>query len=109
MLTRNHPDCAIADYTEAIRLDPNYAPAYEGRGVAYLCKCEYDRAISDYSEVTRIKPNYVSAYTGRARRIVARANLTVRLPMPPKPFDYLPAALIAIAILARLASRQRRM
>jgi uncharacterized caspase-like protein len=34
---------AIAEFTQAIRLDPNYADAYTSRGVAYADKGEYDR------------------------------------------------------------------
>ena len=32
---------AIADYSEAIRLDPKYAVAYSNRGLAYAYKNEY--------------------------------------------------------------------
>src|SRR5262245_9696289 len=40
-------DRAIADWTEAIRLDPKYAIAYNGRAVAYNRKGDYNRAIAD--------------------------------------------------------------
>src|SRR5882672_9868077 len=43
-------DRGIADYTEAIRLDPKYPKAYYNRGVAYEAKGDHDRAIADYSE-----------------------------------------------------------
>ncbi len=38
-------DTAIACFTEAIRLDPNYVGAYEDRGWAYVNKGEDDKAI----------------------------------------------------------------
>ena len=38
---------AIADYSEAIRLDPQYAYAYGNRGLAYSDREEIDRAIAD--------------------------------------------------------------
>ena len=41
-------DKAIADFSEAIRLDPKRADAYYGRGTAYGHKGEYDKAIADY-------------------------------------------------------------
>jgi tetratricopeptide (TPR) repeat protein len=50
-------DKAIGDYSEAIRLDPNYANAYCGRGIAYYEVENYDKAISDYSEAIRLDPN----------------------------------------------------
>src|SRR5262245_42445384 len=56
---------AIADYSEAIRLDPKYAVAYSNRGLAYAYKNEYDRAIADYNEAIRLDPKYVEAYYNR--------------------------------------------
>jgi len=58
-------DRAIADYTEAIRIDPEYSKAYNGRGIAYDNKCEYDNAIEDCNEAIRINPEYVHAYNNR--------------------------------------------
>ena len=40
-------DRAIADYSEAIRLDPKDARAVTSRGVAYDAKGDHDRAIAD--------------------------------------------------------------
>jgi tetratricopeptide (TPR) repeat protein len=58
-------DKAIFDFTEAIRLKPNYAEAYDLRGRAYVFKGDYDIAISDFNEAIRLKPKYTSAYLGR--------------------------------------------
>jgi tetratricopeptide (TPR) repeat protein len=58
---------AIADYSEAIRLDPKYAVAYLGRGLAYAYKKEYDRAIADYGEAIKFDPKYAVAYYSRGR------------------------------------------
>jgi tetratricopeptide (TPR) repeat protein len=41
---------AIADYTEAIRLNPNNSLAYNNRGIAWATKGEYDKAIADFSQ-----------------------------------------------------------
>jgi tetratricopeptide (TPR) repeat protein len=46
-------DRAIADLTEAIRLDPKYADAYYNRGEAWLDARNFDRAIADTSSVAR--------------------------------------------------------
>src|SRR5262249_20825391 len=43
-------DRAIAEYTEAIRIDPGYAFALANRGYAYSQKNELARAIADYTE-----------------------------------------------------------
>src|SRR5260221_14230859 len=60
-------DHAIADYTQAIRLDPNYASAYMERGIVYKRLKEYDRAVQDFSEAIRIKPENARAYLLRGR------------------------------------------
>jgi len=62
---RGDYDGAIADYTEAIRLNPNYAMAYNNRGFAYFHKGDYDRAIVDFTQAIRIDPNYAMAYNNR--------------------------------------------
>jgi len=58
-------DRAIADYTKAIALDPNYAIAYTNRGAAYYSKGEVDRAIADFDETIKRNPNYAITYTNR--------------------------------------------
>lgn len=58
-------DRAIADYDEAIRLDPNNALALVNRGWSYERKGEYDRAIADYDEAMEADPKYSLAYNNR--------------------------------------------
>ena len=47
---------AIADYREAIRLNPNVAFYYLNRGDAWRDKGDNERAIADYSEAIRLDP-----------------------------------------------------
>jgi tetratricopeptide (TPR) repeat protein len=56
---------AIADSTEAIRLDPQNADAYCNRGDAHSDGYDYDRAIADYSESIRLEPNVARLYLKR--------------------------------------------
>jgi tetratricopeptide (TPR) repeat protein len=42
-------DRAIADFTEAIRLNPQHAVALGNRGAAYSAKGDNDRAIADFT------------------------------------------------------------
>jgi tetratricopeptide (TPR) repeat protein len=61
-------DRAIADYTEAIRLNPKLDYAFFRRGWAYAKKNEHDRAIADCSQAISLNPRsegalYVRAYS----------------------------------------------
>jgi tetratricopeptide (TPR) repeat protein len=56
---------AAEDATEAIRLAPDHAPAYQTRGAAYERTGEYNRAISDFTEVIQLKPDFATAYFDR--------------------------------------------
>ncbi len=58
-------DRAIADYDEAILLDPKLALGYIGRGNAYRAKGDYDHAISDYNRAITLDPKSSVAYTSR--------------------------------------------
>ena len=53
---------AIADYTKAIEIDPNYVRAYAFRGDAKRLLNDYNRAIADYTKAIEIDPNYDIAY-----------------------------------------------
>ena len=60
-------DRAIADYDEAIHLDPDRTLAYYDRGVTWHAKREYDRAIADYDQTIRLNgPDLAEAYRGIA-------------------------------------------
>jgi tetratricopeptide (TPR) repeat protein len=65
---------AIADFTEAIRLNPNSAEAYQMRGQAtahennfYPDKATIERIIADFTEVIRLNPNSTAGYFSRAQ------------------------------------------
>jgi tetratricopeptide (TPR) repeat protein len=53
---------AIADYTEAIRLNPNFVEAYDNRGLAREKLKDLDGAINDYTQAIKINPNDAYAY-----------------------------------------------
>ena len=53
---------ATACFTEAIRLDPKDAEAYDSRGVAYNGKGQYDLAIADFDEAIRLKPDFADVH-----------------------------------------------
>ena len=58
-------DRAIADFSEAIRLKPDFVTAFNNRGNIYYGKRQYDRAIMDYDEAIRLKPDLAEAFSNR--------------------------------------------
>jgi tetratricopeptide (TPR) repeat protein len=58
-------------FSEAIRLKPDFAEAYNNRGIARHEKGDLDGALKDCAEAIRLKPNFAEAYNtrGRARHI----------------------------------------
>jgi tetratricopeptide (TPR) repeat protein len=68
-------DKAIADFGEAIRLDPNSAIAYSGRGRAWNEKNDPDKAIADLSHAIRVDSNSAVAYSERGIAWKAKKRL----------------------------------
>jgi len=67
-------DRAIADFNDAIKINPSLAIAYNNRGSAVQSKGDYDRAIADYSEAIKIDPNYAVAYSNRGNLFEAKGR-----------------------------------
>lgn len=59
-------DRALADYSDAIRIDPKGSLAFLGRGVLLASrKRSYDRAIEDFSRAIELRPDNPDAYIAR--------------------------------------------
>ncbi|WP_165232971.1 redoxin family protein [Aquisphaera insulae] len=72
-------DEAIADASEAIRIDRAFAPAYRVRGNALLDKKEYDRALADYDEAVRLDPKSAAARYSRGNGWLFRNDFSKAL------------------------------
>ncbi len=81
-------DRAIADYSEAIWLNPDDAQVFSNRGNAYYYKGQLDRAINDYDDAIRLNPYLAVAFSnrgnvyrknGRFGRAIADYNEAIRL------------------------------
>ena len=70
---------AIAEYDEAIQLNPKYAAAYVDRGAAYFRLGQIERAIEDYDTVIAIDAHYHEAYNNRglAHARLGRLDLAI--------------------------------
>src|SRR6266567_2808458 len=58
-------DNAIADYSQATRLNPKDATAFNNRGNAYYANGDHERAIADYNQVIQIDPNNARSHLKR--------------------------------------------
>ena len=56
---------ALQDYNEAIRLKPDYADAFNNRGIARKAKGDLEGALQDYNEAIRLKPDFAEAFNNR--------------------------------------------
>ena len=72
---------AIADFNEAIRLDPKYAAAYFGRGRAYELKSDFANALSDFRAALGLAPG--DTYVAEAVRRIERKLAARTEPKPP--------------------------
>src|SRR5262245_40781315 len=66
---------AIAAFTEAIRLKPDYQQAYTGRGLAYADRGQFDPAISDLEQASRLSPNDESAFANLGFVYMSKSEL----------------------------------
>jgi TonB family protein len=80
-------DLAITDYSKAIEVDPNFATAYERRGMAFLGKGKTVRAQADFRHACRLTQGCVDRGTA--------------VPDPPKEAS-LPSALTTTELSQRL-------
>ncbi|MCL2043319.1 MAG: tetratricopeptide repeat protein [Treponema sp.] len=65
---------AIADFTEAIRLNPNMDAAYTWRGMAYFYIDNWDLAIADYTQAIQLNQIDIVAYFGRGLSYLSRGR-----------------------------------
>ena len=79
---------AIADYRQAIRLNPRDAEPYYNRGIAYFRLKQYRQALSDYRQAIRLNPRNAIAYYNRGiayfrlkqyRQAIANYDQAIRL------------------------------
>jgi len=56
---------AIAELSEAIRLAPEYAPAYNARGFAWYRLYDFSSALQDLDRAIELNPTYANAYHNR--------------------------------------------
>ena len=58
---------AIEAFNRAIEIEPSYAPAFHGRGVAFARQGDMERALADFDEAIRLDPAHARAYLDRGK------------------------------------------
>ncbi len=58
---------AIADYDQALQIDPQFAGACNNRGIAKAELSDYKGAIADFEQTLQIDPQLAMAYNNRGR------------------------------------------
>lgn len=67
-------DGAIADFTEAIQINPNDTLAHASRGNAHYAKGNMEVSITDFTEVIRLNPEDPVGYVGRSNAYNRQGN-----------------------------------
>lgn len=62
---QGHFDAGIANYDEAIRLKPDYAMAYNNRGIAHSKSGDLRHALLDFTEAIGLEPEFAEFYNHR--------------------------------------------
>ena len=75
----NQVEPATADYSEAIKLNPNHDVAYNNRGVLYLRHNDLPNALRDFSEAIRIDPKDADFLANRADVLRRQGKLSEAL------------------------------
>jgi len=91
-LVADAPPQRVRDLRDAVRLDPNFAPAWLALGRAYFANQDYDQAAATLGHLSKNDPNALEAdfyrglscfYTGNYRVAEdAFAFVSTRLPLP---------------------------
>ena len=79
LYARKDRDGAIAEFTEAIRLDPANVTAYRARGNAWDDKKEFARALADYDQALKIDPRDFATFRERAIARYTRGDYAAAL------------------------------
>jgi tetratricopeptide (TPR) repeat protein len=81
---RGEPAQLIADYTQALALDPTCVTAYLQRGIAYRAALQKERALADFSQALALDPDCHEAWYQRAMTRVSLGTQT-QTDAPPRP------------------------
>jgi tetratricopeptide (TPR) repeat protein len=56
---------AVSDFSKAIEKNPDFAEAYNNRGLVYAKQRDFIQAIADYTKAIALNPSFSAAYNNR--------------------------------------------
>jgi lipoprotein NlpI len=68
-------DLALADFDQAVRLDPKNPDVYALRGMAWEAKGDFERALADFDQAIGLDPKNAEAYAVRGVAWAAKGDL----------------------------------
>ncbi len=71
---KGDPDDAIADFTNALNLDPRFVDAWKNRGIARHMQGNYDAAIADFNRALRLNGNSPDFYNARGAALFKKGE-----------------------------------
>jgi hypothetical protein len=77
LMERDNPRGAIADFTRALRADPEYKDAFKGRAFAYMKQGKYQAALAEASALFRLYPADAGNYIVRGHIYKSRGDLAL--------------------------------
>jgi hypothetical protein len=90
-------DRALADYNEAIRLDPKYNTAWSNRGELWRLKGDLDRALADQDQGIRLKSDDAFSFNARGDTLRYKGEFARALADYDKALQLSPGAIPAFA------------
>ena len=85
-------ELAIADYTSAIELDPDYAKAYNNRGNARATLGDLEKALEDYDRALELESSLTLTYFNRGALFYALRNFEAAIADMEKYLELVPDA-----------------
>lgn len=97
-------DGALNDFNKVIKYRPDFADAYNGRGMAKYSKSDYGGALSDFNEVIQLRPDFPEAYCNRGCAEFCKSDMDAALADCNRAIQDNPGDAVAYAIRGNIAN-----
>jgi len=117
LLQQHRLDDAVQQFTQAVKIVPNYYGAYTNLGYAFSLQGRLDDAIAQYNQALRLKPDYIIAHNnlglalqakGQIEQAIAHYNKALQInPNYAKAYANLGSALLAKGKINRAVEKYK--